>query len=230
MTIEIQVGDYIRVRPQRNLCYSCWGKVENVEDRFFSVKTLEGLFQVDRASRPSLILSVSLHADSVCRADLTLTRLISLKDLIKKYLLPSEDISLDILKLLAQKQSPHLSEIESHLLDSLEAKLKSYLAEINHVAPETTMKELQEICDNLEIRGKIYWTKYKILVNNLASHPNCSPELAVKLFRVQPQAVLNSPVLDLFLLEDLTFAKQLCEINSTIFNNKTQLKPSKSCC
>jgi len=216
MVIEIQVGDYIKVNPQKNLYYSCWGKVERIENELYSVKTLEGLFQVASASRPRLILSLSLHADFIQRADLILTRLIGLKKLIEKYL-PSEKVSLHILKLLIQKESPNLSEIESHLLDSLESKVNTHLAKINYIAPETTIKELQKIYDNLKIKGKLYATESEILLNNLASHSNCSPELAVKLFKIQPKAVLNSPVLDLFLLEDLTFTKQLCEINSTIF-------------
>lgn len=35
MTTEIQVGDYIRIHPQRNLHYSCWGKVEKIENELY---------------------------------------------------------------------------------------------------------------------------------------------------------------------------------------------------
>ncbi|MDJ0592258.1 MAG: hypothetical protein QNJ72_20080 [Pleurocapsa sp. MO_226.B13] len=76
------------------------------------------------------------------------------------------------------------------------------------IAPETSEKNLAELIKSGD----------PTICQQVARHPNASPETLRELFRQFPQAVLSNPALDLLLLENPHFFSDLCSANSNCFN------------
>lgn len=57
-----------------------------------------------------------------------------------------------------------------------------------------------------------------VICQQVAQHPNTSPETLKELFEKYPQEVLNNPVIDLLLLENPNFFKELYNANPDCFN------------
>jgi Leucine rich repeat variant len=85
-------------------------------------------------------------------------------------------------------------------------------------ALETQAVDASTPCDELRKLADTYNGVVRKLV---ASNPNTPPDLLIELFIEHPHQVLKNPVIELLLLENPDFFKQLYQTNPYIFNEDT---------